>query len=122
MSYDIRFCVETVHEDKWGDRYVVVGTPEYDSPTYNLRKMFVACMDWDYSQGEYYPMVDVLPKLRHGLVELTEHPERYERYNPENGWGDLRGARACLENWVSEIEDPYGITYTWPIEHLWWRW
>lgn len=122
MSYDIRFCVETAHPDNFGNPYVVVSIPEYDSPTYNLRDMFVACMDWDYSQGVYYPMAEVLPKLKRGLAELTEHPEEYRRYNPPNGWGDLEGARKCLANWVDELEDEYGIVYTWPIEHLWWRW
>jgi hypothetical protein len=122
MSYDIRFCVETVHPDSFGDPYVVVHVPEYDSPTYNLRDMFVACMDWEYKQGVYYPMAEVLPKLKRGLAELREHPDQYRKYNPPNGWGDLEGARGCLADWIGELEDPWGITHTWPIEHLWWRW
>ena len=122
MSYDISFCVETAYPDKFGDTHVVVHTPEYDSPTYNLRDMFVACMGWDYKQGVYYPMADVLPKIKRGLAELTENLEKYKRYNPPNGWGDIEGARGCLANWVTELEDPWGITRTWPIEHLWWRW
>ena len=47
MSYDIRIAVKL---DKI-DKFVNIGVPEYDSPTYNLRDMFVACMDWDYNQG-----------------------------------------------------------------------
>ena len=52
MSYDIRFGVQTVMPDNEGESFVVIGMPEYDSPTYNLRDMFVACMGWDYETSE----------------------------------------------------------------------
>ena len=33
----------------WADNcYAVIRQPEYDSPTYNLRDIFVRSMDWDY--------------------------------------------------------------------------
>ena len=124
MSYDIRYGVESRYPDLSGDSMVVIGAPEYDSPTYNLREMFVACMDWDYKQGFWYPMAEVLPKIERGVRELTEHRERYLRYNPPNGWGSLDGALECLRNWHQELADPdfWGVTRDWPIEHLWWRW
>lgn len=125
MSYDIRWCVETVRANNDGDKHVVVHIPEYDSPTYNYRKMFVACMDWDYKQGEYYPMAEVLPKLRHGLAQLTKHPEKYRQYEPENGWGTLDGAIRCIESWIDELTneaDWDGVCHYWPISALWWRW
>lgn len=50
MSYDIRFGVKVDGMDGY---IAVIDMPEYDSPTYNLRDMFVACMDWDYSQGKW---------------------------------------------------------------------
>ena len=49
MSYDIRFGVKVAGAE---DVYAVIGEPEYDSPTYNNRDIFVKCMDWDYHQGE----------------------------------------------------------------------
>lgn len=125
MSYDIRWCVETVKENNDGERFVVVHTPEYDSPTYNYRKMFVACMDWDYDQSKYYPMLTVLPKLRHGLAQLIEHPERYRQYEPENGWGSLNGAVKCLTSWIDELtnEDNWEcVCHEWTLDALWWRW
>ena len=48
MSYDLRIRVKA----EGCDRYPVIAEPEYDSPTYNLGKMFRACMDWDYNQYE----------------------------------------------------------------------
>lgn len=125
MSYDIRWCVETVRANKHGDKFVVVHTPEFDSPTYNYRKMFVACMDWDYDQGVSYPMLTVLPKLRHGLAQLIEHPERYRQYEPENGWGTLGGAVKCLTNWIDELTNEENwncVQQEWPLDALWWRW
>ena len=125
MSYDIRWCVETVMPNNDGERFCVVRIPEYDSPTYNYRKMFVACMDWDYKQGEYYPMAEVLPKLRHGLAQLVKHPEKYRQYEPENGWGTLNGAIKCIESWIDELtnEDNWdSVCHHWPLNALWWRW
>lgn len=134
MSYDIRFCVQTVQPNKDGECFAVVHTPEYDSPTYNYSKMFRACMDWDYAQTEdcddgyrhacYYPMPEVMPRLERGLKELTEHPEKYKKYEPKNGWGTLDGAIKCIRSWIRELtEDDWdGPTYLWPIETLWWRW
>lgn len=135
MSYDIRWCVETVMPDVEGDCHAVVYIPEYDSPTYNYSKMFRACMGWNYKQGEmdedgnyhpaYYPMAEVVPKLRRGLQELREHPERYRQYEPKNGWGTLPGAIKCIESWLDELdgEDNWdAVTNDWPIEALWWRW
>ena len=136
MSYDIRFGVQTVCANNDGEHFVVVREPEYDCPTYNLSKMFRACMDWDYDQGEWYPMVEVLPKIEHGIRELANNSAEYEQYNPPNGWGTLKGALECLRNWRSELVDDGDpilsdgkerfsfdmVTYYWPLEALWFRW
>lgn len=136
MSYDIRFGVQTVCENNDGERFAVVHVPEYDNPTYNLSDMFRACMDWDYDQGEWYPMTEVLPRIERGIRELVGNRSEYERYNPPNGWGDLDGALRCLRNWRSALvndDDPVlgdgagrfeweMATYMWPLETLWFRW
>ena len=111
MSYDIRLHVKA----EGCDAYPVIATPEYDSPTYNLRDMFVACMDWDYSQSEegedgeyhtvYYPCDFVLEKVNQGITELICHRKEYLQYNPENGWGDLDGALEVLKSLRKCIED-----------------
>ena len=119
MSYDIEICVKTEMPNKWGNQFVVIDRPEYDSPTYNLRDMFVACMEWDYKQGEYYKITYVLPKIRHGIIELTDNREAYERYNPPNGWGDLYGALECLESLHTCI---YECLEDWSIEALYMKW
>ena len=115
MSYDIRIAVKL---DKF-DKFVNIGAPEYDSPTYNLRDMFVACMDWDYSQGEYYKCTDVLPKVERGIKELHTKPMVYDAYNPTNGWGSREGAIRVLESLRKCIlEKSEDI----PIDYLWMTW
>ncbi len=116
MSYDISIRVKA----EGCDKYPVIAYPEHDQPTYNLGKMFRACMDWDYSQSEigkdgkyhkcYYKCDFVIKKVERGIKELTENRKEYEKYNPENGWGDLDGAlrvlkslRECIYEQAEEI-------------------
>jgi len=122
MSYDIRFGVQTVEKNKDGENFATIGEPEFSSPTYNLRDMFVACMDWDYNQDQWYPATEVLEHIRHGIRELEDNREAYVQYNPSNGWGTLDGALRCLRNWEQELTDYYGKLYAWDIENVWFRW
>ena len=122
MSYDIRFCVKV---EGMNGYIAVIDEPEYDSPTYNLRDMFVACMDWDYTQGEWYNCADVFPKIRHGQEELTIHPKKYQKYNAPNGWGTVDSAKKCLDSLVQKIGEIVSGDWSWneiPLEHLWVRW
>ena len=126
MSYDIRFGVKVAGAPE--DCYAVIGQPERDSPTYNLRDMFVHCMDWDYTQGEWYPVTEVLPKIQHGITELKLHPKKYKKYEPNNGWGTLGGALECLQSIVKYLSpDSWeGIGGTWnadiPTDCIYMRW
>ena len=104
MSYDIRLSVKV----QGCDKYAVIGVPEYDSPTYNLGKMFRACMDWDFDQGDtdedgkwhtnYYPCDFVMERVIHGIQELYVNPKKYKKYEPENGWGTIESAKKALES------------------------
>ena len=125
MSYDLRIRVKA----EGCDKYPVIAEPEYDSPTYNLGKMFRACMDWDYSQSEknsngeyekcYYKCDEIMPTIERGIKELTHNPKKYEKYNPSNGWGNLNDAlevlcslRDCIYEQAEEI--PLNCLYmTW---------
>lgn len=94
MSYDIRINVKV---EGCGE-YATIAFPEYDSPTYNLGEMFRACMDWDFSQSEYYPCDLVIEKVERGIRELRTNRKKYEKYNPSNGWGSLDDAIEALES------------------------
>ena len=122
MSYDIRFGVKVEGMDGY---IAVIDEPEYSSPTYNLRDMFVACMDWDYSQGVWYNCTDAIPKFERGLKELREHPKKYRKYNATNGWGTIESAIKALRSVIDTAYSIAGGGWTWnkiPLEHLWLRW
>ena len=115
MSYDLRIAVKVEGLNK----FVCISTPEYDKPTYNLGQMFRACMNWDYSQGEYYKCADVIKNIEHGIRELRTNRKKYEKYNPSNGWGDLDGAIEVLESLRTCI---YENAEDIPIEYLYMAW
>lgn len=115
MSYDLRVSVKVEGCDKYAD----IGYPEYDHPTYNLRDMFEACMNWDYSQGEYYPCAEYVSKIERGITELKFHRENYVKYNPSNGRGSIDSALKALESWWECIQEQ---AETIPIDCLYIRW
>lgn len=115
MSYDLRIAVKV----DGIDLFAQIAEPEYSSPTYNLRDMFVACMDWDYTQGAYYPCSVVIGSIEHGINELRTKRSKYIKYNPSNGWGDIDGAIRVLESLRECIYEQSEII---PIEHLWMAW
>lgn len=94
MSYDIRICVKA----EGCDKYPAIAEPELSSPTYNLGTMFRKCMCWDYSQGNYYKCDFVIEKVEHGIKELKDNRNKYIKYNPKNGWGNIDGAIDVLES------------------------
>ena len=117
MSYDIRFGVKVAGAKD--DVYAVIGHPEYDSPTYNNRDIFVRCLDWDYHQGDWYKLADVMPKIERGIRELKFNKDAYKELEPKNGWGTISSAVECLESMRDCI---YRTAEEIPIEHLWVRW
>lgn len=115
MSYDIEISVKV----DGLDQYAMIDRPTYDSPTYNLGGMFRACMDWDYSQGEYYKCSEIIDKVEKGIRELKTNRKDYEKFNPSNGWGNIDSAIRVLESlrWcIYENADEI------PIEHLYMKW
>lgn len=123
MSYDLRLGVKV----EGTDIIAVIGQPEKDSPTYNLREMFVACMGWDYTQGEWYRVSDVYDKICRGIAELSGYPVKYRKYDAPNGWGNVKSALEALvslRDYIDETSDPDN-RLSWntiPKEHLWVAW
>lgn len=110
MSYDLRLAVKV---EGGGDLYAVIAQPEYRNPTYNLGEMFRACTGWDYTQGDYYKVADVLPLINKGIEELENHPTQYRRYEPPNGWGSVEGALKALKSLKQCIEDTVEGGWSW---------
>ena len=120
MSYDIRFAVK----DERG-KYIDVFEPDLPHPTYNIGNMFRAAMGWDFKQGEYYRVSEIIDHLFQGIEELTIHSAKYRQYNAPNGWGSTSGALECLQSVITclreHVEDAYdGNDYS--LEYLYMRW
>lgn len=110
MSYDLEIAVRVAGGED--DTYVTIKRPIYQSPTYNLGKMFRVAMGWDFRQGQYYNCEEVIPFIKHGITELMNHPEKYRQYEPKNKWGTVEGAaRALISliNCIEETSDDYQI-------------
>lgn len=125
MSYNIGIHVKV----EGCDKLAKIAEPEMSRPTYNLGKMFRACMDWDFytvekdENGEYrvsyYPCSFVLEQVEHGLSELESNGIAYTQYTPSNSWANittvwqvLQSLRECIHEQAVEI----------PIECLYMSW
>ncbi len=52
----------------------------------------------------------LIEPLTLGLEELTNNPEKYEAFNPENGWGSYAGFVDFVRNYLGAcIEHPDAI-------------
>jgi len=67
--------------------------------------MFRKCTGWDFEQGEWYSVVEVMPKIEHGIKELSERPNQYKQYEPSSAWGTVEGAERVLRSLKDCIND-----------------
>jgi len=123
MSYDLRLAVKIEDGDK--TYYPVLAMPEHHSPTYNIGTMFRKCMDWDFEQGTFYRVDEVLPKIERGIHELQFNEEAYKQYNSPNGWGNTDSALRALTSLVECIRETQQGWNCWeamPLHLLWVAW
>ena len=122
MSYDIRLAVKVEGAE---DCYAVIAEPEYHSPTYNLGTMFRRAMGFDFKQGTWYRVDEILPFIERGIHELQFNKKKYTQYVPENGWGTMDGALKALESLRECISHEVNGDWSWnkiPIECLYVSW
>lgn len=122
MSYDIRFGVKVAGAPD--DCYAVIGQPEKRSPTYNNRPIFVKSMDWDYHQGEWYKLTDVIPKIERGIHELRFNRNAYVNLEPDNGWGGIASSLEAFESilrWLNE-DQQWGWNSEIPLDCIYFSW
>lgn len=124
MSYDIRFAVKVADHE---DLYAVIGEPERNSPTYNIGDMLRKCMDWDFSQGKWYQVTEIIPKIERGIHELTFNQTQYRCMEPKNGWGSCSTALYTLQSIIDWLTEEWsGIKGSWnadiPLECIYMSW
>lgn len=112
MSYDLYFYVRTEYHE-----FYPIGEPELSSPTYNLGKIFRQSTGWDFNQSEIYRVSEIKDCIEKGITELTNNPEKYRHFEPENKWGTVEGALRVLQS-IKEYIDTSDV----PDEYLYISW
>jgi len=86
MSYDINL-VNCDEEEIYDDNY-----------TYNVASMFRDAIGGDGLYELYGKSAkDCFPLLESSIFKMKNNPKHYEDMNPENGWGNYKGALKVLE-------------------------
>ena len=102
MSYDISFKVKI---EGLEDRYVSVGECEANI-TWNLRDMIVKSTGLEWKNEENNGLCkDVIPHIIDGLRELMMYPNKYKKYEAENGWGTIEGCIRFFTRIISDWEE-----------------
>jgi hypothetical protein len=97
-------CGDTHLTEKWEDLYS-------DNITHNLVPMAIAAGIykelWRPAEIGVYKAKQLIEPLNNGLKLLKSDPERFQRMNPSNGWGDYKGLVRFVENYLDACrEDP----------------
>lgn len=120
MSYDISLMIPV----KGTQEFIEAPQTACESPniTWNVREMIIAATGLDTWSAETDMGLakDIIPAIRHGLEELTGHPEKYKQYEAENGWGTVRGTATffskvirCYDRLFDENEKIAEVTKFW---------
>lgn len=121
MSYDIRFGVKVAGAD---NIYAVIGEPERSSPTYNVGQILRKSTGWDFEQGEWYKVSDVLPMIERGIHELAFNSDKYKHLEPDNGWGSVTTAYEALDSIMEWLT--HDLKWSWnadiPLECIYICW
>lgn len=73
--------------------------------THNLVPMAQACGLYEPMWNAYGPAVDLILPLTAGVVNLACNRARFERFNPENGWGDYDNLLQVATKWLQAVTD-----------------
>ena len=111
---------EITHEE-WNTRYpnkAVVKVEQREEETkelysanitHNLNKMAneagIYEHLWQPDELEITKAKDLIEPLRQGLHNLKSEPERFKKFNPENGWGSYEILIKFVENYLNACYD-----------------
>ena len=99
MSYDAGMEVDT-----GGERMVPVG--EWANYTYNVAPMFRLAFGTEDGVRTLHGKAgaEAVPLIADALAYFTAHREELRALNPENGWGNVGGARRFLVRLLEEAQ------------------
>lgn len=94
MSYNISFKVKVDGLDK----YVNIGNCDANI-TWNVRDIITKStgLEWKNEANNGY-CKNIIPSITKGLEELRINGDKYKQYEPDNGWGTVKGTIRFFEN------------------------
>jgi hypothetical protein len=106
MNYSIQLRVK-MQNDNWiplGDRYNI---------SWDLRDLIEASCGWSVINCQTAGTAsEFIPKLKKGILELTNHPQAYENYEIEHGLGTIKEVLTFYESFLSECQGhPFAEIY-----------
>ena len=111
MSYDISFKVKVEGTETYYDTAYC-----HANITWNVRKIIELStgLEW-INEANNGLCADIIPKIEKGLLELINHPEKYKKYEAENGWGTVDGTKRffaeILDDWKDFVWDYPELKY-----------
>ena len=120
MSYDVHLGVKVA-----GTKNLIVSidSPDFRDPTYNITRMLRNCMKWEFQEGKWYKVKDVMPYIEHGAFELNTFPFEYKQYELPGGYGQVKTARDFLNSLCAKINElTQRPSEPIPVEKLYMRW
>lgn len=116
MSYDLRFAVKAEN-----GKYVDFITPDFAHPTYNIGNILRKAMGFDFNQGDYYRLSEIMEYLIKGKTELKYNAKAYRQYEPSNKWGTVKNARDSIDS-ILECVTKIVVWYEIPLEFVYFAW
>jgi len=93
MSYDISLEINTGIKEA---EVVNIG-----NMTYNVAPMYKQALGYSLMDLNDRLAGEVVNELRLGIEDMRNNPEKYEKLNPANGWGNYEGALKYLSKLYS---------------------
>jgi hypothetical protein len=59
---------------------------------------------WRPAEHGYETAGQIVPVLEAGIAAMKADPARFQRHNPENGWGSYHGFLPCLERVLADCK------------------
>lgn len=99
--------------------YAVKETEVFDANiTHNLGRMASECglyeVMWRPEEHDLTSCEKAIPVLEKGVAELADNRQKYEQFNPENGWGNYDGLLRIASQFLAACkENPTGTIKAW---------
>ena len=98
MDYNVQLRVK-MQDNKWitlGDNHNI---------PWGVRDLVEASSGWSIINCQTAGTAsEFIPKLKRGILELSNHPQSYKNYEIEHGFGTIKEVLAFYENFLADCE------------------